>query len=168
MLLTILMVASGFLRSYIYTAIPRTVEGAELARRDLVAQLASLNAQLQRWSADRPVAISSLSEQLASQSVSTPIAGAGAVLVRTFLHWRYRRQLRRDLRQLDTAGQVPARELMKLLDRRYRLELQAQTLAATRRLLGQTRTLHILLGVVLFALAFVHIGAALYYATLAH
>jgi hypothetical protein len=51
---------------------------------------------------------------------------------------------------------------------RKRIELQRQvaSLAAARRLLSLWHTIHIPLGVVLFAKAFFHIGAAIYYATL--
>lgn len=44
--------------------------------------------------------------------------------------------------------------------------VQKATLANTRRLLALWHTIHIPIGMALFAAAFIHIGAALYYATL--
>jgi hypothetical protein len=45
---------------------------------------------------------------------------------------------------------------------------QAAALAQSRRLLALWHTIHIPIGMALFTSAFVHIGAALYYATLLH
>jgi hypothetical protein len=45
---------------------------------------------------------------------------------------------------------------------------QAASLARARRLLSLWHTVHIPIGLALFAAAFVHIGAALYYATFLH
>jgi hypothetical protein len=44
--------------------------------------------------------------------------------------------------------------------------MQINSLAAGRRLLAVWHVVHMPLGLVLFTLAFVHVGAALYYATL--
>jgi hypothetical protein len=167
MVLTMLMVASGFLCSYIYTAVPRTVDGAEVTRRELEAQIAALNTQIQQWTAGRPAAVASLAERLAALTGAAQEGGSASVLGHALLRWGYHLQLRRELQLLDATSQTQARQLAQLLNRRYRLDLQARSLAAARRLLGYSRTIHILFGVVLFALAFVHIGAALYYATFA-
>lgn len=48
MLLTVLIVVSGFIGRYIYTAIPRTVDGAEIEAGLLESQVASL-AAMRRW-----------------------------------------------------------------------------------------------------------------------
>ena len=74
--------------------------------------------------------------------------------------------MRRALRHFRGANRVPANQLQRLLAERYRLHLQIHSLTATRRLLGVWHALHVPLGGVLFVLAFIHIGAALYYATL--
>ncbi|MGE3807874.1 MAG: hypothetical protein AB7K24_24685, partial [Gemmataceae bacterium] len=55
--------------------------------------------------------------------------------------------------------------LEQLLEKRYRLQMQMDSLAVTRRLMALWHFFHVPLGVVLFTLAFVHIGAALHYAT---
>ena len=168
MLLTMLMVASGFLCSYIYPALPRNIEGAELSLPEIEAQIEESNAKLQEWAAEHPAAVAALGERLAMLTEVAPGGDAMTVLGSAFLRWSYHQQLRRELHRLDNAGVELARDLEQLLDRRYRLEIQTHSLAAARRLLGQSRTIHIVLGVVLFALAFVHIGVALYYATFAY
>lgn len=167
MLLTLLMVVTGFLCSYIYTAVPRTADGAELVLREVENSIATTTAQLQLWAAGQSKTVAARVERLANLTGPMPEAGTMGVLGRSLLHWRYQRLIRQELRHMGAVNQQQLRELANLLDRRYLLTVQAQTLATARRLLGQSRTLHIVLGVVLFALAFVHIGAALYYATFA-
>ncbi|MHB0876080.1 MAG: hypothetical protein ACYC5O_08555 [Anaerolineae bacterium] len=167
MLLTMLMVASGFLCSYVYSALPRAIDGSELAMRELDAQIAAADTQVQDWVNARP-AVAALVERLTGLAAPAVSDDAVIVLGHTFLHWGYQRRLRQEIGKLDRASQGPAQELAKLLDRRYVLAAQSGSLLATRSLLAQTRRIHVELGVVLFALAFVHIGAALYYAVLAH
>jgi hypothetical protein len=55
-----------------------------------------------------------------------------------------------------------------LIDRRQALQRQAASLAAARRLLGVWHSVHIPLGMALFTAAFIHIIAAIYFATLLH
>jgi hypothetical protein len=154
-LLTVLMVASGFIGRYIYTAVPRTLDGVEVAVRDLEGQIAAADRQLQ--------ALGAPSLALAKE---TPRGGWMLVLGRGWLWWRLRRRLHRAVRDLGGAGRSQAARLEKLLEERYRLRMQIDSLAATRRLLALWHLFHMPLGLVLFTLAFVHIGAALYYATL--
>jgi hypothetical protein len=62
-----------------------------------------------------------------------------------------------------------AEALEKMVDARRRsreLRRSLDSLATARRLLAVWHTVHIPLGMALFVAAFVHIGAALYYATL--
>jgi cytochrome b561 len=62
---------------------------------------------------------------------------------------------------------APARREARAAQHRLReLERQLAALRWSRRLLATWHTVHIPLGMVLFVMAFVHIGAALYYATL--
>jgi hypothetical protein len=168
MLLAMAMVASGFLVSYIYPALPRTNEGVELTLPELEVQIEGAHQALQAWAAGHPEAGAVLGRRLAALAQPPPSGGTLSVLGRVLLRWDHQRQIRRELDSLHGLGAAQARELGQLLDRRYWLETQAHSLAAARRLLGQSRAIHIVLGVVLFALAFVHIGVALYYATLAH
>jgi hypothetical protein len=170
MLVTMLMVASGFLCRYVYTAVPRTVDGAELALRDVELEISEADAQLQGWKSDHPAAVAFLGERLATVTEPSAVVRSNAltVLGGTIQRWGYQWQVRRELQELGSTGGGQARELRQLLERRNQLESQARSLASARRLLGLSRTIHVTLGIVLFTLAFVHIGMALYFATFAH
>ncbi len=56
MLMTIIIVLSGIIGRYIYTAVPRTVDGAEVTLRDLEQQITLADVQLQELGAPRLVA----------------------------------------------------------------------------------------------------------------
>jgi hypothetical protein len=112
--MTVIVVASGFIGRYIYTSIPRTVDGAEAESNVIDQEIADIQARLQTLSA--------------SQS----------------------------------------RQLRSLRKRQNTLQRQVASLATARRLLSVWHTVHVPLGMALFAAAFTHIVAALYYATLLH
>lgn len=54
LLLTLVIVASGFIGRYIYTAIPRTADGVEMEAAALAGYLAQVEAELAHLSAPRP------------------------------------------------------------------------------------------------------------------
>lgn len=166
MLMTVVVVASGFIGRYIYTAAPRNADGLMLEAADLRTQIAAAEADLQRALASQPAAGQALASALTS---ATAAAGPMMlVLGRPWLSWRQRQQRRRALRQLDPALHSQLRQIAALMERRQALQRQASSLAAARRLLGVWHSVHIPLGVALFTVAFIHIGAALYFATLLH
>jgi hypothetical protein len=118
--MTAVVVVSGFIGRYIYTAVPRTADGVVIEAQELQDQLVRAREEV----------------------VRTPATGQGT-----------------------PAGQ--ARRQEREAKRRLReLERQLAALRWARRLLATWHTIHIPLGMVLFVMAFVHIGAALYYATL--
>jgi hypothetical protein len=151
-LLTLVMVASGIFGRYIYTAVPRTLDGAALGGKALQERIAAIDCQLRQFGVD----VLALTDREAPP-------GSLAVLGRPWLCWRHKRRLRRALRQLKAPA--PARQLQTLLHDRHRLLLQADSLSGTRRLLALWHVFHQPLGVIVFSLAFVHIGAALYFTT---
>ena len=159
MLMTVIIVVSGFVGRYIYTAVPRTVDGAEVAVRDLEQQIAVADAQLQALGAGQLAP----SASLATASVSS--GSASLIFGRALSQWRYDREVRRAIKHLDAAGQAQAKQLRRLLDERYRIQGQIRSLAMARRLLAVWHTIHIPIGVALFTVASIHIGEALYYAT---
>lgn len=163
MLMTVVVVASGFIGRYIYTAVPRNADGLMLEASELQSQIASAEAELRRWQANRPHA--TLPALPASDAPQSP---RQLVLGRVFVDWRFRRQWRRELRRLNPEARAQARELTSLIERHETLQRQASSLVAARRLLGVWHSVHIPLGLALFTAAFVHIAAALYYATLLH
>lgn len=159
-LLTVVIVISGFIGRYIYTAVPRTLAGVELSAQELEERIGGAERRLQALGVDLEA-----TPALAA-AAEPPRQGWMLVLGRSLLRWRQRRRVRRALRDLNLAGPRHAVELQELLMERYRLLLQVQSLAGTRQLLALWHVGHVPLGGVLFALAFIHIGAALYYATL--
>lgn len=166
MLLTAIVVASGFIGRYIYTAVPRTADGLLLEAGDLQAQGAQVEAELERWLASRPDPALSLALRQAALPLA-PENPLALVFGRALSEWGYRRQWRRATRQLDASARAQARQLEALAARRRALQRQAASLASARRLLGLWHSVHIPIGMALFSAAFVHIVAALYYATLA-
>ncbi len=167
MLLTVVIVVSGFIGRYIYTAIPRTAEGAEIEARALEEAIARTEAQLQQWMANQPRAAQTLAQRLAALP-EVPKNQLLLVWGRTFLEWGYRLQWWYEKRKMDAEARVQAAQLEKLLARRRRLQRQMASLATARRLMAAWHSVHIPIGMALFTAAFIHIGAALYYATLLH
>ena len=161
--LMIAVVLSGVVGRYIYTAVPRTADGAVIEAAELEHQIAVAEADLQRWLAGRPEA-----DQLLVQRMAALPAARGplSVLGRTFLEWEYRLAWRREQRHMGALEKGQARELDRLLRQRRSLRRQVASLALARRMLATWHTVHIPIGIALFTAAFVHIGAAIYYATL--
>jgi predicted ferric reductase len=116
MLLTGVVVASGFIGRYIYTAVPRSAEGVELSLGEIETRVVQYEQQIRLVS---------------GQTLITP-------------------------------------ELRNLTRQRDRLRRQAASLITARRMLALWHAIHIPIGLALFALAFVHAGAAIYYASLLH
>jgi hypothetical protein len=120
--MTVVVVISGFIGRYIYTATPRTADGAVIEAQVLQMQL-----------------------DLARQELAQSSLAVTAVL------------------PVSTRGRKPA-EARRLRD----LERQMAALRWARRALATWHAIHIPLGMALFVMAFAHIGAAVYYATLLH
>jgi hypothetical protein len=156
--LTIVIVLSGFIGRYIYTAVPRTLDGVELAVRDLEARIAEFDGEIQALGVDL--------EDTEALEIATETPQSGWLLVfgRAWARWRTRRRLRRALRPLKAAG-IATRQLERLLMERYQLQVQIASLALTRRMLALWHVLHIPLGAGVFTLAFIHIAGAIYYAS---
>ncbi len=155
MLLTVVVVASGFVGRYIYTAVPRTADGLIVEATELQAQVREAEAALAAMSA-------------APMQVSMASGGAALVLGRGFqdaAEWM-RGQGRRSAS--DPAAREKARQIASAQRRLRDLRRQAASLATARRLLATWHTIHIPLGMALFVAGFAHAIAALYYATLLH
>lgn len=165
MLLTLIIVASGFIGRYIYTAIPRTADGVELASSELEEQVAASEVELQRWLKARAVAVRSFPEHLITideRERTQFFFSIGYVLREWRRRWRWWQQKRR----MDAAIRSQIAELEKMTRQRRALHRQVASLAMARRLLSFWHAIHIPIGVTLFTAAFIHIVAAIYYATL--
>jgi hypothetical protein len=165
MLLTAIVVGSGFVGRYIYTAVPRTADGAEMEAADLEAQIAASEAELQRLRAAGPGGEAAALSTLGSLPKSKG-SGLFLMLGLSFQEWAYRLASWRERHRRGTPARSQAQELARLLARRRALQRQISSLVAARRALATWHAVHIPLGVALFTSALVHIAAALYYATL--
>jgi hypothetical protein len=158
-LLTGIVVLSGFIGRYIYTAVPRTSDG-------VVVEAAQLNEALDKVEADLAAELGNATGPL--ELLSWQEQGVfGLILGRWLYELRERRRLER---ALSTSGLEADRvkAIGKLYSRRIEIERQTRSIQMARRMLAVWHSVHIPLGMALFAAAFVHIGAALYYATLQH
>lgn len=169
-LLTALVVLSGFIGRYIFTALPRTVEGAELGAPDSQARLleqsiTALQLELVKWGYENPKTAAQFYSRLGMKNVDSQSA------LQRFID-RYKpgalRRLRRvwALHSLGPQDRLGWTQLDELLEYQYVLRRQIKSLAITRRLFSLWHTVHIPLGLALFTAAFIHIVAAIYYATL--
>ncbi|RPI24138.1 MAG: hypothetical protein EHM70_21635 [Chloroflexota bacterium] len=168
LLLTMVIVTSGFVGRYIYTAVPRTAEGVVIDAQELNRQIAGVQRELDRLVVNRAelARFSSLSKgenaSTGNASAFTP-TGISLVMGRSLAdgmdHLRWQREKRR-LRSL-TRDQLT--QLERLIKRRRKLDRQLASLASVRRLLALWHTIHVPVGVALFAAALVHILAAIYY-----
>jgi hypothetical protein len=126
--MTLVVVVSGFIGRYIYTAAPRTADGVLVE-----AQVLQMQLDAARLQAAQPY--------LAGMAT---MAGTATFAVVT-----------------PSPAPAPARRLREL-------DRQLAALRWARRALATWHAIHIPLGMALFVMAFAHIGAALYYATLIH
>lgn len=165
MLLTTVVVFSGFIGRYIYTAIPRTADGIQLEVGEIQRQIGLIEADIQRWLEKQPQLAQHLPvEMVALSSLTT--GGSLLSLRNPWAMWSYRVNLWLLRRKMDPRTRKQIAHLGELLRRRQTMHRQQATLAQARRLLALWHALHVPLGLVLFTAAFIHIGAAIYYATL--
>lgn len=165
-LLMITVVVSGFIGRYFYTALPRTVEGVELETSVLETEIAATNAELQRWQISQD---DETTRQLGLRLTSQPDIThnqLALVLGRSYLNWSDRLQWWLEIRRLNPDARAQAKKLEHFLKKRHQLRSQVAYLAMARRLLALWHTVHIPIGMALFTAAFIHICAAIYYATL--
>jgi hypothetical protein len=84
MLLTGVVVLSGFIGRYIYTAIPRTPSGAILEKAQLERDIRRVEIELHTWSTARPSPLKNLVGQMEVRAASHR-EGYGNVLTRAFV-----------------------------------------------------------------------------------
>lgn len=155
LLMTVIVVLSGFIGRYIYTAVPRTADGMVWEEQVVREQIQALEGELAGQQPNLPAGVRL--EDLLPRSRG--LVGLAQEILAYFRRVRMGRRLPSEAR----------RTLEKMIAARRRsqeLRRSLNSLATARRLLAVWHTVHIPLGMALFVAAFVHIGAALYYATL--
>ncbi len=165
MLLTVIIVVSGFVGRYIYTAVPRTADGVEVEASQVEAFIRQADQELQRWLETRPPEIRQQVQMLAQPGQSSGNA-LWDLLLRPLDELNERIRWWSIRSQLDAQTRQQISQLEKLLRQRQNLNRQIRTLAVARRLMSLWHTVHIPIGMALFTAAFIHIIAAIYYATL--
>jgi hypothetical protein len=156
-LLTLVVVGSGFVGRYIYTAVPRSADGIVLEERVIRSQLAQAEKDLASYA------------KLPAGSFALPRGVQSGLMFVLGRFWFdlsdiFRRQMKR--RSMDKEQLIAARHIDILVRRRRTLQGQIASLAAARRMLALWHRVHIPIGLALFIVAFTHAGAALYYSTL--
>lgn len=159
-----IIVLSGFIGRYIYTAVPRTADGIELDVYKIEKMIADADAQLKIMVDTFPEMRADLSGEITKVS-QTSESDFFMVIDRFFTERKFRVEWQKRKRNLDAQKQAQAKKLQKLLKRRRMLTRQVSSMATARRLLSIWHTVHIPIGMALFTAAFIHIAAALYYVT---
>jgi len=160
------IVVSGFIGRYIYTALPRTVDGVEVETSALEAEIAALNTELSDWLSKHPEErVRSFARRFYFQPArfNKPLL---LLFGRSLDEWRTRFVWRRELKKLNPQAGTRLEQLNSLLQRQRTLQRQVASLAMARRMLALWHAVHIPIGMALFTAAFVHVIAAIYYATL--
>jgi hypothetical protein len=142
-------------------AIPRNTDGMEIEAGELQRRIEVLEAEIGVWLGRRP----DVSKQLLRYSAIS-VSGSAPGIGNPFGNLSYRISLWNMRRKMDPQIRAQAASLIVLLKRRRSLDRQRVSLAQARRLMALWHTLHVPIGLALFAAAFIHIGAAIYYATL--
>ncbi len=158
--LTALVVASGFLGRYLYTAIPRSLAGVEASTTDLAGSIRQTQAALSALAREHSPGVQAL---VAAATPAQTRADWSLVLLRGWDTWAYRRRVRGQVRQAEQREHTRLGELERLLLERHTRERQLQTVNAARRMLSVWHTVHVPLGVALFASVAIHIAATLYF-----
>ena len=165
MLLTIIIVASGFIGRYIYTAVPRSVDGIEVESDVLIHQISLLEKELERLLTDSPAQTKAVLQRTIA-SVGNEKDSISTIFGRTFNELRFQIEWQRVKSEVSPAARVQLDRLKLMVQRKRTMERQLSSLAAARRMMALWHTIHIPIGMVLFTAAFIHIVAAVYYASL--
>lgn len=166
MALTLLVVISGFVGRYIYTAVPRSKAGVIVARKELTAQLTALQAELDGWTGDQSERVQALIAR--NYLAATPQAEVTALglLTRFLNRWQAKHQLQQVLPGLGQTGRQKISELERLLHRRWELDRQIASLKSAQRLMRRWHSIHVPLGLTLFITIAIHAGATIYFGAL--
>lgn len=165
--MTLVIVVSGFIGRYIYTAVPRTADETALQVGELADQILQIETIIHDWSTSQPRAAQALIRHAKESQLAT---GAGPMLVfgRLISDFSYLINWWREYWRMDKDLRTQALQLAQLVHRRRVLQRQMASLAIARRLLATWHAVHIPIGMALFTAALVHIGAVIYFAASIH
>lgn len=159
--LMLIVVGSGFIGRYLYTALPRTLTGVTASRGEIGSAILAVQTALSQFEAQKPAQIRQLVARLSQRAGQrNPLL---TIYGRSFYRWRYRRQIKRALRRLEQLEESQRKQLEQLLTRKRELERQTEMLETARRLLRMWHIFHVPIGLTLFFSAVIHIAATLYF-----
>jgi hypothetical protein len=160
-LLTAVVVGSGFVGRYLYTAVPRSISGAALTRSQLEVEANELQLAINQFSAKKPApvqqTISRLSKRESDRNPWLTVFG------RSIYQWHFRHNLRRAIRGLDPLDKSQRHYLRDILAQKRALDRQAEMIDAARQLLRYWHILHVPVGLTLFFSVLIHVIATLYF-----
>ncbi|MBI5035373.1 MAG: hypothetical protein HZB51_33005 [Chloroflexi bacterium] len=159
LLMTGVVVLSGFIGRYIYTSVPHTRAGVEVSRDELASRAAVLQAELERWVAQRPAVAQALAVNAAAPKADDWVG----LLTRSWQDYAYRQRVHSVLRTLERSERARFGQLEQVLRRHRQLERQIASLGLVQRWMGIWRLVHVPLGATLFTAAFIHVIAALFF-----
>jgi hypothetical protein len=166
LLLTIIIVFSGFVGRYIYTAVPRTADGVLLERAVLESQIVANEQKLKTWLSRQPGEIRQVGMRLATIPASQN--NILSVIGRYFFEIDLRLRFYQEEQHVRAEYKQQIQQLGVLIKQKQKLRAQINGLAQARRLLSLWHAIHVPLGITLFSTALIHITAAIYYATILH
>jgi hypothetical protein len=160
--MTLVVVGSGFVGRYLYTVIPHTAAGDEVAASQLAEVLRQVDARLHAWLATHPALFTTLADPIRALP-DTEGTGIALFWKQPAVDRRRRQAWQRAVEGLDPPFRQQASELGELLDQRHTLQQQANTLTPARRMMAIWHTLHVPLAVALFVSALIHAVAAMFF-----
>lgn len=164
-LLMTVVVLSGFVGRYIYTAVPRSADGAVIESDELQHAIADVETSLKEWLTAYPRTVNQLQPLLVGANVGGQ-SDLSVIFGRGLREWQTRFQWWQLKNQLQGLPREQVHNLEGLIRRRQTLQRQIASLAMARRLLALWHAVHVPIGMTLFFAATVHIIGAIYYATL--
>jgi len=153
-LFSLVIVISGFVGRYFYTAVPRSTDGAVLEAVQISELISTSLDSIRKFVKGNP-------EMSDAQDIILDLSSSG----------KRSNQSKKELRQkIDNLSNIPEAtdELYRLILRQEELQNQLTSLDRSRRLLAIWHTVHVPFGMAMFLIAIIHIFATLYYATLLH
>jgi hypothetical protein len=162
MLLTVLVVASGFIGRYLYSAIPHSLAGAESSTTDLMEMLRTAETTLAAWVGQQSQPVQALvTANLAPQRAAR--GDWALVFLRGWDDWLYQASLRRQIRRLEKSEHRRLADVERLVLRHRARERQLSMMQAARRMLSVWHTIHVPMGLALFSSIAMHVVATLYF-----
>ncbi len=160
-LLTLIVVGSGFVGRFLYCARDRRVSGVTTSRRALEREVTAVSQRILQFEAEKPKHVQQLVAELSRRSATrNPLL---TIIGRSYYQWRFRRKLQRKIRRMDQLAAEQKQQLSQMLTRRRDLQRQTDMLQAARRVMRVWHILHIPFGLTLFFSVTLHVVATLYF-----